>query len=291
MPNVVTYDPWGVWTSTSSSTPITVQYVWNSWVNATSTSYVDNTSSTQTFSVAVWDRWNRHPTQHSMRRLSQRGRDVFDARCESRAASPQRNRQRIEVIERAETILCEHLPVEEVVRYHENKCFYVRAMSGRRYLIDCKKRQHNVFQVDEQGNKLMEHCALVSDPYVPDADNALAQLLMLRFNEQRFLEVANTWDLRHGRHLVAREERGVAFAENTEVIPSAGIALIAATEEDREEIEAMLADEGVVPVRQAVVGQETISRLAEVTEVTIDVDRLRRALHSDDSHDAEPVAV
>lgn len=98
---------------------------------------------------------------------------------------------------KAERLLLEHLDDEQREEYRQHRRFHLTSQSGRRYCLQ-HGRMHNVFQVDEHGNRLVELCAHVRDQ-VPDADNLLAQKIHLEHNEEAFIALANRWDLRNGR--------------------------------------------------------------------------------------------
>lgn len=91
---------------------------------------------------------------------------------------------------RANELLLSLLDTEQRKQLEETRRFYVVSESGQRYEIDCKLRMHNVFEVDENGKRLVEHC-IYQQGNLPLPDNAAAQLLMLQTDEKQFKKVAN----------------------------------------------------------------------------------------------------
>jgi hypothetical protein len=56
--------------------------------------------------------------------------------------------------------------------------------------MDCNRRQHNIFLLNEEGQRLREYC-IYQEGYLPLPDNHLGQLLLLQADEERFLRIAN----------------------------------------------------------------------------------------------------
>lgn len=91
--------------------------------------------------------------------------------------------------ERAEALLVEHLNDVQRAEYAAHGQFHIVGSSGRRYCIR-HGRMHNVFAVNEAGLEVIEFCGHVGDD-VHNADNLLAQKLMIEHDENRFREIAN----------------------------------------------------------------------------------------------------
>jgi hypothetical protein len=184
--------PWYLADQTATSTTSTSldKYIWASWnTTATSSSYYNNT----------WESWSYAYLNPSIYRPP---RVETDAEVQARQVATASRREERKVAEaRAEALLLQHLDDHQRKEWESKAEFHVKSQHGRRY---CIKRgvQHNIFEVDNSGRKLVELCGHVADD-VPVADNVLAQKLALEFTEDSFLRTCNRWDLRHGRSLVA----------------------------------------------------------------------------------------
>lgn len=99
-------------------------------------------------------------------------------------------RRQVEV--RAKELLRSHLEEAQVEEFDQKGEFHVRGADGYLYLIT-NQVQHNVFRV-EDGRRTFEYCIVVQD-YVPNYDQMLAQMLLLRANPAMFHEITNTWEL------------------------------------------------------------------------------------------------
>lgn len=120
--------------------------------------------------------------------------------------APSLSFEKLQVVnKKAEALLLQHLTEMQRKTWLAGKYFDMQAPSGRKYQIKSGK-YHNVFLLDNFGNKVREYCAYAKDPggSLPDADNVFAQLLTLRFNEQEFLAHANTWTLIGKREFVGQ---------------------------------------------------------------------------------------
>lgn len=101
----------------------------------------------------------------------------------------ERQRQeRRAVTQNAENLLLSVLDEQQRRDWAERGCFYVR-VGPRRYRIR-RGRVGNIDLVDEQGETLERYCAHPQQA-VPDADTAVAQMLHLKYDEQRFIGLAN----------------------------------------------------------------------------------------------------
>jgi hypothetical protein len=109
--------------------------------------------------------------------------------------------------DRAWALLLKHLSPEqraEVEIEREGgltaRYFHVVAASGRRYQVRIGSHG-NVREVDEKGNAVAALC--INAANVPQADNALAQKLMIEADEERFRKIANITDPKTGRRIPA----------------------------------------------------------------------------------------
>jgi len=103
-----------------------------------------------------------------------------------------RNQERVENSRRARELLRSHLNNEQCQEFDANGQFHVRGADGYNYLI-IDQSHHNVFRV-EAGRRVFEYC-IVSKHFVPNHDQMLAQMLLLRANPSMFHEITNTWRL------------------------------------------------------------------------------------------------
>lgn len=94
---------------------------------------------------------------------------------------------------RAEELLVSILPEEHSKCYKANGHFDVE-VKGRIFRIH-RGRSMNITEMDRKGIKVCRWCVHTED-YLPDADTMLAQYLMLKNDERKFLEIAN-------KHLLA----------------------------------------------------------------------------------------
>jgi hypothetical protein len=92
--------------------------------------------------------------------------------------------------QQAENLLLELLTPEQRAGYRDAKKFHVIAQSGKRYEVDCRKRMHNVFEVNPAGKRVEEHC-IYQRGDLPLPDNIAAQVLLLTADEEEFRRIAN----------------------------------------------------------------------------------------------------
>jgi hypothetical protein len=88
---------------------------------------------------------------------------------------------------RAEQLMFTILKPEQVRQYRDHGYFETH-VNERIYRIK-KERSQNIEQI-EKGKPILRLCAHPSE-WMPDADNMVSQLLMLRTDEKKFLEIAN----------------------------------------------------------------------------------------------------
>ena len=99
--------------------------------------------------------------------------------------------ERRESEERARRLLLDYLDDEQRDEYEQQRHFTVISRDGeRRYRVE-HGRSRNVKLIGEDGRVLRTYCAHPAE-LVPDEDTMLAQLLMLRGDEEEtFLRIAN----------------------------------------------------------------------------------------------------
>jgi hypothetical protein len=179
---------WKYWiTNDSSTTAVTscTGDVWTPWCASDSNTTAITTNAS---TGVIWYSWNgviqsvghqtppRVETAEAIREREERHRreDALRAKAERQA----------------EMLLRELLTPEQRHAYERDKKFHVITASGRRYEVDCQRRMHNIFDVDDQGRRVQEHC-IYQQGNLPLADNTAAQLLLLRANEDEFRRIAN----------------------------------------------------------------------------------------------------
>lgn len=184
---------WYTWSSSVSTTNTytTPGNTWGMWTSAGNT-----TTSSITYSTNVtWTNWVETEEQKLAREAQQ---------AQWAAQSAERDRVwreqeavRVEAArianEKAETLLLENIPEEEVARYKRAGYFFVHSQSGKKYKV--KKGTHgNVFLMcpDTEKEKV-RYC--VQPNGVPVGDANLAQALYLKFDEAGFLARANATQL------------------------------------------------------------------------------------------------
>ena len=90
---------------------------------------------------------------------------------------------------RAKALLLEHLSDEQRAEYEEHQYFHVLSEGGRLYRIK-HGSAGNVYRIGTDGSVEHKFCIHARDS-VPHEDNMLAQMLLLRLDEEQFLTVAN----------------------------------------------------------------------------------------------------
>lgn len=118
-----------------------------------------------------------------------------------RRENVEREAARVEAERRGEELLLGQLDDEEIERWNKERKIHVHSQRGRRYCIDGRKRQHNVFELDAEGVPVKELCVHIALE-CPLTDNVLAQKLALEHAEDHLIERANIWDLSGSRRRV-----------------------------------------------------------------------------------------
>ena len=198
-------DPWYGWTSTTSTSSATNTSTWYQWVDlGTSTSttniyriWVQNTTATTWTTIASGD--------DGQQRIVQPYRRTPEEEAEARRREEEyRERQKAEAEryraakDRAEGLLYEHLTDEQRAEIKRHKFFVVKGgKTGRKYRINADGGLvANVHEIDDRGAVRRRLCAHISHAAnAPIFDHLLAQKLMLEYQEEEFLKVAND----HGR--------------------------------------------------------------------------------------------
>lgn len=195
----------------------TATTTWRGWVSSTCTStattgtadpwiiWVDNSTCATTTTctstdVTAWTTWIRVyddtcPARRQTRREAAEVRRREKEYQERQKAEAERYRA---AKERAEGLLYEHLTDEQRAEIKRHKFFVVRGgKTGRKYKINADGGlAGNVHELDEAGALKRRLCAHISHAAnAPIFDHLLAQKLMLEYQEEDFLRVAND----HGR--------------------------------------------------------------------------------------------
>jgi hypothetical protein len=107
--------------------------------------------------------------------------------AEQKVAREEQEVKRMLATKRAEDLLLLHLTDEQQAQYLKEG-YFETVVNDKTYRIN-KGRAGNVFLV-EKGITKYKYCAHPDD-YTPEQDAMLAQLLMLRTDEERFIKTAN----------------------------------------------------------------------------------------------------
>lgn len=124
---------------------------------------------------------------------------------EERRAAEQaaREREEAEALGRAQALLMSVLSKRQRREFRANREFTMVGSDGKRYLIRYGF-QHNVFELDDEGNRVTELCGHVAGP-LPMEDHMAAQKLALERDAVSYRRVANKWDIRSGGHVSIRD--------------------------------------------------------------------------------------
>ena len=178
---------WKVWIAASSVTSCTASVtgndIWPTWCTAS-----DSSTSTAT----TWHSWNSTASHSPIIQTYRETPEQIETRRKQRV---EYERQR-EALERAESSLLSLLSPEQRESYAKDKKFHVITAEGKRYEIDCRKRMHNVFELNERGQRVLELC-IYQTGNTPLPDNIAAQKLLLESDEKEFRRIANHTRLAH----------------------------------------------------------------------------------------------
>jgi hypothetical protein len=128
-----------------------------------------------------------------------------------RARMERKNRRNTAEL-RAEQLLWNVLDRPQRRDWRRHGHFFIQ-VGPRRYRIQVKKRSGNVQLVSLTGKVLKSYCCHTRER-IPNADNALAQMMMLHHDEAGFLKLANVhWNVnRDGHYHTFADYRGVGAA-------------------------------------------------------------------------------
>jgi hypothetical protein len=143
--------------------------------------WVNKYTTTSTTNCTTWHSWTLAPAPKVQTAEEIRQREAQVRRDAALKAKAERQ---------ADLLLRELLTPEQRAAYESERRFHVITESGRRYEVDCRQRMHNIFDVDANGRRVMEHC-IYQVGNLPLPDNTAAQLLLLRANEEEFRRIAN----------------------------------------------------------------------------------------------------
>ncbi len=188
-----------IWSAVGGvSTPVSgdVQYIWAGWNDG----YVTGSAYAPIADYAnvnqIWGNWNAANAglyANDLQGLAGIGAAQRDAAYEARLARELEGLKvaqllRDEADKKAEALLLRHLSEEQRKTWRESRYFELIAKGGRYRLY--KGWAGNVARIGADNRETDRYCihpALM----VPEADNLLAQKLMLEMEEERFLKVAN----------------------------------------------------------------------------------------------------
>lgn len=170
--------------SSNGTTSATITDTWRHWVVTTFGS--DQTTTT-------WYVWNNHVEQRKQTRAEMAEKERNERR-RKRAAFWKATFDTIirkKAEKRARELL--HMNLSEAQRktLAERNWFVVQGgKSGKQYRIEDKGSVHG--NVVELGRKTeFRYCFQAADPSIPVGDNLLAQALMVMYDEDSFLKIAN----------------------------------------------------------------------------------------------------
>lgn len=209
---------WNNWATNTAitsgvTTTMTNDLIWNDWADCTCAGHTGNewriwtnhATTATTTATTVWADWvdtrelQLQAAMHNTRRIlgapaviKQRTEAEVQAELKQREAYKKEQErlalERAAARARATKLLMEHLTPEQRKELEEKNCFYLYTQSGGRYRID--RGTHGNVKVLDKDNKIV--ATLCGQPNgVPDEDAMLAQVLMLRTNEQQYRRVAN----------------------------------------------------------------------------------------------------
>lgn len=125
------------------------------------------------------------------------------AEAQRAAEAAAREREQAEVREKAAALLMSVLSKKQRREYAEHRHFTIRGSDGKRYQIRYGY-QHNVFELDEDGNRVVEMCGHANES-LPMEDHMATQKLSLERDAPGFRRVANKYDIRGGGRTMVRE--------------------------------------------------------------------------------------
>jgi hypothetical protein len=209
---------WSNWTATSSATTAssdtsawvhwmddgtggsTAATTWQTWTSSTTTGTYIVDASCEAWSGQVETRKLTRAERKEQRKRQAEAEEVRRLRQQEDARLAREAQAKREAAsKRAEALLLSHLSEEQEKAWKEERAIFVTSQSGKRFKIK-HGRAHNIFELDDKGLAIREYCVHVQ-PSCPDADNVLAQKLMLEHREDELMRIANKWDLAGGRRV------------------------------------------------------------------------------------------
>lgn len=178
--------PWAYTNVTTSSSTSNTTWVWNNTCTNTSTNWAYITYPSITYGSNSF--------------VNNRVVQPVPETAESRRIREQRERDAVVAKERAEKLLLEHLDAKQKASWHTKKEINVRSQHGRRYCIEGTRKTHNIYQLNNKGERIKELCVYAGGD-IPLEDCVLAQVLSLQFAEDHLLEKANVWDIATGQRM------------------------------------------------------------------------------------------
>jgi len=121
-------------------------------------------------------------------------RAAYQAHYEAEAAA--RKEAQAAANRRAEALLRAHITHEQQEQLEREDWFLIDSASGKKYRIN-RGRSANIDVLDETGKVVRSLCVHPRDG-VPDADTMLSQALMLKYDEEALLRMANVHPVNHG---------------------------------------------------------------------------------------------
>jgi hypothetical protein len=186
---------WRLWnvdyTSASQIRVVSADRVWRSWVTSasTNTSVTVDYETTSAENANVWYRWNRGYAPSSAPVFNfGRPEETAEQRAERERRVREQEAERAAAKVRANSLLLSLLNEDQKRDWVEKGHFYLH-VGDRKYRIK-RGRSGNVELVDSNNEPLERYCAHPI-PNVPDEDTAVAQMMHLMYDEDRFIGLAN----------------------------------------------------------------------------------------------------
>lgn len=168
---------WTMWTTGTSSTTNSITYAtdntWSIWVDS-----AGKVTSNQPDTFKYTAPPPPTPEELEARRLKQE---------QAKREAEERERERNEAIARARALLMSCLGPVQKMDYKRKGCFTVRSQSGKRYRLGKGLPK----ELDKKGEKSIASYCIHPIPSVPEGDRLLTEMLMLRYDEAKFLRIAN----------------------------------------------------------------------------------------------------
>jgi hypothetical protein len=163
--------------------------IWTNWITVTNSS---------TTADQVWGQWNYQGTGSSAgygnityQPPPPRSAEQIEADRQRAAADKKRweesQRKQREALERAETLLREHLTTEQEEALDRNGKFRVRGSKGGVFDI-CRG---NVIEYDPASDRRKASVCIHARSHVPEPDNMLAKKFLLEADEDEFRRIGN----------------------------------------------------------------------------------------------------